>query len=178
MPVRDKAQPEEKPAIKRTPKAKPQNKEQPEEAVLDKEQPEPKALDKDQPKEKELNKEMPPLVNPEDVIKIGNKEVVIQPTKLKYQRNRTAAAYRILDLYPLPDVLAMDRGILDPERDGDAIVFDFLTAVFNDSKFVAEHYDEMDTEVVDRALKIFKRLNKIDEKEEAVKNREAKGTKA
>ena len=78
--------------------------------------------------------------------------------------------------YPLPDVLAMEKGILDPERDGDAIVFDFLTAVFNSGKLVAKYYDSMDSETIHRAVKIFKRLNHIDEKEERAKNREAKGT--
>ena len=85
-------------------------------------------------------------------------------------------AYRILDLYPLPDILSMEKGVLDPDRDGDQIVFDFLTAVFDDGKFVAQHYDHMDSETVDRAVKIFKRLNHIEDKEEAAKNRAAKGT--
>lgn len=108
------------------------------------------------------------------MINIGGKDIEIKPTKLIYQRNRTAAAYRILDLYPLPDVLAMDKGILDPERDGDAIVFDFLTAVFDDGKLVSKYYNTMTTEDVDRAVKIFKRLNHIEDKEEAAKNRAAK----
>ena len=68
--------------------------------------------------------------------------------------------------------------MLDPERDGDAIVFDFLVAVFDDAKIVKKYYDDMTSEDIDRIIKIFKRLNKIDEKEEASKNREAKGTKA
>ena len=78
-------------------------------------------------------------------------------------------------MYPLPDVLAMDAGVIDTERDGDQIVFDFLVAVFNDSKLVSRYYDDMTADDVDRCVKIFKRLNHIDEKEEAAKNRQAKG---
>lgn len=138
--------------------------------------PEEAPLDKDIPKEKSLKAELPPVVNPENVITIGGEQREIKPTKLKYQRNRTAAAYRILDEYPLTDILAVSEGVLDPERDGDAIVFDFLIAVFDDAAFVTNHYDEMTSEDVDRAVKIFKRLNRIDEKEEAAKNRAAKET--
>lgn len=143
----------------------------------DQELPEEKPLDKELPDPSELNKEMPKTVNPENVIVVGGKEIEIKPTKIKYQRNRTAAAYRILDMYPLPDVLAMDKGVIDPERDGDQIVFDFLCAVFDDSKLVARYYDSLSADDVDRLVKIFKRLNHIDEKEEAAKNREAKETK-
>ena len=167
MPVMDKQIPE--------PKAL--NKEQPEPKALDKEQPEPKELNKEQPEGTKLDKPMPPAVNPENVIKIGDEEFEIKPTKLKYQRNRTAAAYRVLDVYPLPDVLAMEKGVLDPDRDGDEVVYDFLTAVFDNSDIVRRLYDEMDSETIDRAVKIFKRLNHISEKEEQAKNREAKGTR-
>lgn len=44
---------------------------------------------------------------------------------MKYMRNRTAAFYRILELYPLADVLAMDKGAFDDERDGDQALFDW-----------------------------------------------------
>lgn len=101
---------------------------------LDKETPELQELNKELPEEAKLNKDLPPTVNPENVIRLGDQDIEIKPTKLLYQRNRTAMAYRILGIYPLPDVLAMEKGILDPERDGDAIVFDFLTAVFDNKK--------------------------------------------
>lgn len=121
-------------------------------------------------------KELPPTYNPENVITVGKESIEIKPTKLKYQRDRTAAFYRVIDMYPLPDILAMDEGIIDPERDGDKAVFDWCIAATDNPKFVSRHYDEMDTEVIDRLLKIFKRLNKIDEKDEQAKNRMAKET--
>lgn len=130
---------------------------------------------KEVPQETELNRAMPPEVNPENCVTINDEVIEIKPTKIKYQRNRTAAAYRILDIYPLADILAWDKGIVDPERDGDQIVFDFLTAVFDNAKLVTRIYDNMTTGDIERILKIFKRLNKIDEKEEAAaKNRAAK----
>ena len=157
MPVKDKSMPSEK--------------------KLDKNMPEEKALDKAMPEAKPLDKEMPPAIKPENIVTINGQDFEIKPTKVKYQRNRTVAAYHILDNYPLPDILAMDKGIIDPDRDGDEIVYDFLTAVFDNSEIVNRFYDDMDTETVDRILKIFKRLNKIDEKEEQAKNREAKETR-
>lgn len=130
---------------------------------------------KEVPQETELNRAMPPEVNPENCVTINDEVIEIKPTKIKYQRNRTAAAYRILEIYPLADILAWDKGTVDPERDGDQVVFDFLTAVFDNSKLVTRIYDNMTTEDIERILKIFKRLNKIDEKEEAAaKNRAAK----
>ena len=161
-------------------------KEVPQNAELNKKLPDESELNKELPQSSELKKELPPIINPENVIKLGDRIIEIKPTKLLYQRNRTAAAYRILEIYPLPDVLAMEKGVLDPERDGDAIVFDFLTAVFDNkpgkadptgtAEMLREYYDNLTSEDIDRAVKIFKRLNHIEDKEEAAKNRAAKGT--
>jgi hypothetical protein len=134
------------------------------------------ATQKEIPKETELNRAPPAEVNPENCVTINGETIEIHPTKIKYQRNRTAAAYRILEIYPLTDVLAWDKGVIDPERDGDQVVFDFLTAVFDNAKLVTRLYDTMTTGDIERILSIFKRLNKIDEKEEAAKNRAAKET--
>lgn len=171
---------------KRAPRPKKLNKEIPEEKDLNKDLPQESELNKDLPEAKEPNKDLPQIVNPENVIRLGDVDIEIKPTKLLYQRNRTAAAYRILELYPLPDVLAMEKGILDPERDGDAIVFDFLTAIFDNkpgkpdptgtAEMLRENYDSLTSEDIDKAVKIFKRLNHIEDKEEAAKNRAAKET--
>lgn len=182
----DKEIPEITEKPKKAPRAKKLTKELPEEAKLNKQLPEETDLNKNLPDSKELDKDLPPIVNPENVIRLGDKDFEIKPTKLLYQRNRTAAAYRILEVYPLPDVLAMEKGILDPDRDGDAIVFDFLTAVFDNkpggpdptgtAEMLREYYDSMTSEEIERAVQIFKRLNHIEDKEEAAKNRAAKGT--
>lgn len=131
---------------------------------------------KEIPKETELNRAPPAEVNPDNCVTINGQTIEIFPTKIKYQRNRTAAAYRILEIYPLADVLAWDKGVVDPDRDGDQVVFDFLVAVFDNSKLVSRIYDSMTTGDIERILSIFKRLNKIDEKEAAAKNRAAKET--
>ncbi len=104
---------------------------------------------------------------PENTITIGDTMVEVKPTKLRYQRNRTATLYKLLDLYPLPDILAMETGAFgeEDERDGDKAVFDWLVAVLDDENLVRTHYDEMTTETIERLLSIFKRVNKIDEKE-------------
>lgn len=85
-------------------------------------------------------------------------------------RNRTAAFYRVLELYPLADILAMQEGAFDDARDGDKALFDWLIAVTDDPDFVTAHYDEMDTETIEIMLSIYRRVNHIDEKEAHQKN--------
>lgn len=166
MAVDEKPIPDASQEVVPTPTASKKRKAVPKETVIE----------KNIPQEKELNRAPPAEVNPENCVTINGETIEIKPTKIKYQRNRTTAAYRILEIYPLADVLAWDKGYVDPERDGDQVVFDFLVAVFDNAKLVSRIYDSMTTEDVERILKIFKRLNKIDEKEEAAKNRAAKET--
>lgn len=126
--------------------------------------------------EKSKAKELPPIGNPENTIVINGQIVEIKPTKLKYHRNRTAVFYRALELYPLPDILAMG---LNPEtglsafgddRDGDKALCDWLVAVFDDEDLVRENIDEFDSEMIYKILAIFRRVNKIDVVEEKLKN--------
>lgn len=131
---------------------------------------------KEIPEEKVLDRAPPSEVNTENCVTINGETIELFATKIKYQRNRTAAAYRILEIYPLADILTWDKGVVDPDRDGDQVVFDFLVAVFDNAKVVSRLYDSMTTDDIEKILKIFKRLNKIDEKEEAAKNRAAKET--
>ena len=49
-------------------------------------------------------RELPQVGSPENTVLIGDALIEIKPTKLKYQRNRTATFYRILDMYPLVDI--------------------------------------------------------------------------
>ena len=94
---------------------------------------------------------------------------------MRYMRNRTAEFYHILEIYPLPDILATKRGVIDEKRDGDKCLMDWLIAVTNDEELIRAHYDELDADVIMRMLEIFKRINKITEKEEAAKNRQTAG---
>ena len=45
-------------------------------------------------------KEAPPKGHMENMVMFGDKMIEIKPTKMKYQRDRTAAFYRLLELYP------------------------------------------------------------------------------
>lgn len=116
---------------------------------------------------------MPQSGNPENSILIGETLVEIKPTKLLYQRNRTATLYKLLDIYPLADVLAMEEGMFGDDRDGDKAVYDWLVAVTDDEDLIREHYDAMDTDTIERLLVIFKRVNRIDEKEARQKKLQA-----
>ena len=124
------------------------------------------------PDSKTKTKTLPQIGNPENTVMIGGKPIEIKPTKLLYQRNRTAAFYRIIKMYPLTDVQAMEAGSFGDERDGDKAVMDWLIAVFDDEQLVIDNYDNMDTATIEKILSIFLRVNKIDEKEEKLKNLE------
>ncbi len=115
-------------------------------------------------------KAAPPRGAPENTVMFGDVMIEIKPTAVRYQRDRTAAFYRILEMYPLVDVLGMEAGSFGDERDGDKAVFDWLIAVTNDAKLVEENYDKLDTGTIEKILSIFRRVNKIDEKEEKLKN--------
>ena len=123
------------------------------------------------------DKEVPKAGERKNFVVIGGEEIEIKPTKLKYQRNRTAAFYRLLDLYPLIDILAMDENSFGDGRDGDKALMDWLIAATDNEELIVNNYDSIDTETVEKILEIFKRLNRVAEKEEKLKNaeRERKG---
>ena len=136
--------------------------------------PAPSRKKKEVPEQTQLERELPKIEKEENCIKLGERMIEIKPTKLKYFRNRTVSIYSALKLVPLNEFLAYDKGVFDPERDSDQILFDFLCAVFDDSRLVRTHYDNMSSEDIERILEIFGRVNHIDEKEEAArKNRVA-----
>lgn len=132
--------------------------------------PETEQQQKKLPGTEQKEKELPKVGNPENTVVIGGKLIEIKPTKVKYQRNRTAAFYRVLDMYPLADIQAMDSGSFGDERDGDKATMDWLIAVTDDEQLVVENYDSMDTGMIEKMLSIFKRVNRIDEKEAKLKN--------
>lgn len=119
-------------------------------------------------------KDAPATQNQQNCIKLGDRDVEIKATKLKYFRNRTASIYSALKLVPQNEFLAYDKGVFDQDRDSDQILFDFLVAVFDDGALVRAHYDNMTSDDIEKILEIFGRVNHINEKEEAArKNREA-----
>lgn len=118
-------------------------------------------------------KELPQVGIPENTVIIGGELIEIKPTKLKYQRNRTAVFYHILELYPLPDILAMDAKAFGDGLDGDKKLCDWLVAVTDNEELIREHYDEIDSDTIYRLLEIYKRVNKISAMEEKLKNAKA-----
>lgn len=120
-------------------------------------------------------KELPKVGNPENTVIIGGKLIEIKPTKLKYQRNRTAVFYHILEMYPLSDILAMGPKSFGDRLDGDKKLYDWLVAVTDDEDLIREHYDEIDSDTIYRMLEIFRRVNKISEMEEKLKNAKTPG---
>ena len=129
------------------------------------------------PDTEQTKKEMPVVGSQENRIMVGGTMVEIKPTKLKYQRNRTASFYKVLELYPLTEIFAMQKGTFGDDRDGDKAVMDWLIAVFDDEKLVTDNYDEFDTGTIENLLVIFKRVNEIDDKEEKLKNLARAGKK-
>ena len=78
--------------------------------------------------------------------------------------------YHVLELYPLPDILAMGPNQFGDGRDGDKALLDWLVAATDREELVRKNYNEMDTEQIYRILEIFRRVNKITEREEKLKN--------
>lgn len=73
-------------------------------------------------------------------------------------------------MYPVADILAMEAGAFGDDRDGDKALMDWLIAVTDNPDLVTRHYDEMDTGSIEQLLSIFRRVNRIDEKEQKLKN--------
>lgn len=126
------------------------------------------------PSRKTKEKTLPKVGNPENTVLIGDTLVEIKPTKLKYHRNNVAAFYKIVDMVPLPDILSMGKQAFGDGRDGDKALMDWLIAAIDDEQLVVNNYNEMDTGTIEKILAIFKRVNKIDEKEEKQKNAESR----
>lgn len=122
------------------------------------------------PASEQMDKGLPQIGSPESSVRIGDQLIEIKPTKLKYQRNRTAAFYRMLELYPLADILAMEAGAFGDDRDGDKALMDWLIAVTDDEQLILDHYNELDTGMIEQLLQIFRRVNRMDEKEQKQKN--------
>lgn len=171
-------------ANKDLPKETNLNKKDPIETVLDKEQPDETpiielkpdetAQIETMPEESPEKEEKPSDELEENCVLVGDKKIEIKPTKLKYFRNKAASGYGIIKAVPLQELLTYQKGVLDETRDADQLLYDFLVAVFDDSTLVRENYDDFDADLIDRIVKIFGRINHIDEKEEAArKNREA-----
>jgi glutamate mutase epsilon subunit len=105
---------------------------------------------------------------------IGGNKIEIKPTKLKYFRNKAASAYGVIKAVPIHELLTYEKGVLDEKRDADQLLYDFLVATFDDPVLVRDNYNEMDADVLEKIIKIFGRLNHIDDKQEALrKNKEA-----
>lgn len=176
--VTDVPSPAQPQLIKPAPEEPELTKEEPSEPELTRETPTETALSKEEPSVSEMNKEMPSNVNIENCVEIDGKLYEIKPTKLKYFRNKMAAAYNVIKAIPLSEFLTYDKGVIDPEKDADQILYDYLVAAFDDPDFVHEHYEDMTADDVEKVINIFGRLNHIEEKEEkARKNREAQASK-
>lgn len=127
------------------------------------------------PGEINLDKDLPVVGNPENTIVVDGELIEIKPTKLKYQRNRTAVFYHILEMYPLTDILAMGEKSFGDGLDGDKKLYDWLVAVTDNEEFVRKHYDNISSDVIYRMLEIFRRVNKIAELEAKLKNAKTPG---
>lgn len=126
------------------------------------------------PEESKPKEEMPSDFIEENCVVVGGNKIEIKPTKLKYFRNKAASGYGIIKVVPIHELYTYDKGVLDPDRSADQLVYDFLVAAFNDATFIRDNYNELDADILDKVVKIFGRLNHIDEKEEAArKNKEA-----
>lgn len=160
--------------VEQTPAETPKVTEQPDLSKLLDETPVESKPNETQPEPSPEKTEMPSDNNENNCVIVDGQKIEIKPTKLKYFRNKGASGYGIIKAVPLHELLTYGKGVVDKERDADQLLYDFLVAAFDDSTFVRDHYDNMDAETVEQVVRIFGRINYIDEKEEAArKNREA-----
>lgn len=145
-------------------------------SVEQKEIPEADIEEMEAPKHDPSMPEMPDVGNPENKVLFGEEMIEIKPMKLIYQRNRTAVFYHALEIYPLPDILAMSvnpkTGVspFGDKRDGDQALFEWLVAATDNEELVKKYYNYIDSDTVYQILEIFKRVNRIDEREKKIKN--------
>lgn len=121
------------------------------------------------PDKTEDQKAMTRKINSQNMIIVNGKEIEIKPTRMRYFRNRTASIYTILKKLPLYEFLSYDKGVFDETKDSDQLLYDFMVAVFDDEAFVRKEYDNFDAENFEQILKIFGRINHIDQREEAAR---------
>lgn len=155
------------------PKNKTQDTPVPSEIKSDKPSPKTVRSDKKQPVRNDTEKDIPEFVHPENVVEIDGIKREIFPTKLKYQRNRITLMHELLNMYTVEQIIALEPNQIN-EFDGDQNLFDFIVAVFDDYDFVAEHYNNMNTDNIYQIKEIYERVNRISETEERRKNRLAK----
>ena len=75
----------------------------------------------------------------------------------------------------MSDILAMGANSFGDGLDGDKKLYDWLVAVTDDEELIRENYDEIDSDIIYRMLEIFRRVNKISEMEEKLKNAKTPG---
>lgn len=119
--------------------------------------------------------EMPSDYKEENCVTICGTKVELKSTKVMYFRNKTAGAYSYLKTVPLSEFFKFPDEAFKREgyQSADQMLYDFLVAAFDDSTFVRDHYDEMTADDVEQIVRIFGRINHIDEKDSERKNREA-----
>jgi len=138
----------------------------PKATTKNKELPEVTTENKPLPEETETQKEMPIIGHEENMVQFGKKLIEIKPTKIKYQRDHTAALYYILKQMPVMQFLSLPDDFFKKtgdDRTPDKMLFDWLIALTDDVNLVVENYNELDASLIEKCLEIFCRLNKIED---------------
>lgn len=131
-------------------------------------------LSSEPPKASKAKEELPETEEDKRTIVIAGRKIVINPIRVLYMRSGNGSIYRLLERYPIIEFLASSAEDLGLDRSGEQLLFDFLVAVFNDSEIVSEIFDDITIEDIYNIIRIYRYVNKIDEKEEERKNLIAK----
>lgn len=113
----------------------------------------------------------PPVGLSQNQIIIDGVLLQIKSTKVKYHRAKVTDFYKVLKQAPLSEILSLDEDFFGAHSP-DKMLFDWLVAVIDDPDFVTQHYNNFTAKDVDDLVKIYCRLNGIDQREER-KNRQA-----
>lgn len=127
------------------------------------------------PDTSEVNEEKPVPeadgIDKTNCFELDGKLVEVHPTKLKYFRNNTVSFYHVIDTVPLPTIYQMNES--NAGIDGDKAILTFLCAVFDDVKFAERIYRKLDAGQLLEIVRLFKKVNGIDVREENQKNARA-----
>lgn len=110
---------------------------------------------------------------------ICGQERQIKSTRLKYFRNHTANFYHAFSQFNIDVLLSAGQGELttydNDKRTGDKQILDYLIAIFDDPDFIHDHYNDIDIDTIERAHRIFMRINGFDQRQRQRQARAAAG---
>lgn len=91
----------------------------------------------------------------ENHVKIGGKQIEVKSPRVLYLRNRTGCFGPVLEAYPLPTILALDKEKDGTLKDGYLYLFHWVVAALDDFEFAKEHFWDIEVGTLSDMLDIY-----------------------